>query len=390
MITQIHEEVFIGTDFEINRRIHELIKKRRKKPKVLFLVDNHNWCWSNTARSIAAHLPQFEFKILSAKEWRKDPRSNEEWADMVYMRGYPWVYLDGERPLVKPYIFTIPTGGENLALRIEQSKAYKDTAFACVVQNNAAKAELEKAGFRNVHVIPNGVDTELFKPTDAVKKYRVGFAGNNEGCRAELKGTGLVKSACESMGVSYYEVTKGNRFSYEQMPDFYNSIRIYAQPSESEGCSNSVMEAMSCGIPCMICLGIGYHGEICEHSEVLFVPRDVNQIARGIRFLDDNELYQGISKNARAFAMRHSWDKIAPVHGKLIDAALAMKKLPEPVPVPPVDQDKKLKDVREICCLCKYFFPLRDVRDCGLCMKVCESMVFKYKSMTCENFKGKE
>jgi len=400
---KLKEETFTGTNDEINQHLLEIyqeMKKSVEKKKILFLVHNQNWCWTQTAKSIAANLPQYSFSIVSAKEFKRDFDSLVNSHDMVYMRGYPFIFLRGMPKLPIPFIYTIATGGENLDKRITQSMDYADRGFVCITQNEKTKIELEKLDFKNVHVIPNGIDIELFKPSGADKKYDVGFAGNNSGFRAELKGTGFVKAACESMKVSYIETTLENRLPYSQMPEFYNSIRIYAQPSDSEGCSNSVMEAMACGKVCLICEGVGYHGETCidtcsdescdnlenTSGNAVFVKRDAGDIADKIKWLLDNPgIYRRISENARAFALEHAWDKIAPVHGEIIRQAL------ESIPVVPRVEIKKQTEnhVKSSCHNCQSFLALKDLPGCGLCGFDRAAIILKHKNMNCNDFKAK-
>jgi len=405
---KLKEETFTGTNDEINQHLLEIYQRMKKsveKKKILFLVDNQNWCWTQTAKSIAANLPQYSFSIVSAKEFKRDFDSLVNSHDMVYMRGYPFIFLRGMPKLPIPFIYTIATGGENLDKRITQSMDYADRGFACITQNEKTKIELEKLDFKNIHVIPNGIDAELFKPLfidvtsrddsskktlPAYKEYCVGFAGNNSGFRAELKGTGFVKSACESLQVSYIETTLENRLPYSRMPEFYNSIKIYAQPSDSEGCSNSVMEALACGVPCLICEGVGYHGEECRGGGadgVLFVRRDIEDIAGRIKFLmGDSAAHKQVSGNARAFALKHSWDKIAPMHGEIIRQAL------ESAPVIPVKTKTELQSechVKTSCHNCRSFLALKDMPGCGLCGFDRAAIILKHKNMNCDDFKIK-
>jgi len=398
-----HEEVFTGTNEEINQKmleIYQRLKKSVEKKKILFLVDNHNWCWTQTAKNIAANLPHYSFTIVSAKEFSRDFDNLVNSCDAVYMRGYPYIYLRGKPRIPRPFIYTIATGGENLEKQITQCMDYADRGYGCITQNEKTKIELERLEFKNVHVIPNGIDTELFTPSGCEKKYVVGFAGNNAGYRAELKGTGFVKAACEKLGIAYTETTLENRLPYEKMPDFYNSIQIYAQPSDSEGCSNSVMEAMSCGVPCLIVEGVGYHGQTCQYMyNAVFVKRDAGDIADKIKYLIDNPtVYKSISENARKFAEEHSWRIIAPRHGEVIKQALdSAPPVTSPAnPAPVITETgqsvpgQKPKDTQEICCLCKFFFPVREIRDCGLYIRMPESMILKFRAMTCINFINKE
>lgn len=326
MIKKVKEETFTGTDAEIRTKLNSVFARlasvQSEAPKrILFLVDNHNWCWTSTARNIAKHIPEYIFQIEPASEFKKHHKAMLEMCDLIYLRGYPFAFFDGLPKIEKPFIWTLSTGGENLKMRIDQSIEYAQDALACIVQCNKAKDEAAAAGIKNIHVIPNGVDVDHFKPLDAPGKYDIGFAGNNDGDRVFLKGSEFVKEACEKTGKSYVEVTKKNRLSYDEMPGFYNSIKIYAQPSNSEGCSNSVMEALASGIPCLICEGVGYHGENCtEEDGVFFVERFPMSIVRTMsKLLDNPELYKMARLGALSFAWKHAWPIIAQKHKSLLD-----------------------------------------------------------------------
>lgn len=348
MIKKVKEETFSGTDAEIRTKLNSIFARlasvQSEAPKrILFLVDNHNWCWTSTARNIAKHIPEYIFQIEPASEFKKHHKAMLEMCDLIYLRGYPFAFFDGLPKIEKPFIWTLSTGGENLKMRIDQSIEYAQDALACIVQCNKAKDEAAAAGIKNIHVIPNGVDVDHFKPLDAPGKYDIGFAGNNEGDRAFLKGSEFVKEACEITGKSYIEVTKKNRLSYNEMPGFYNSIKLYAQPSNSEGCSNSVMEALSCGIPCLICEGVGYHGENCtEEDGVFFVERSASSIASCItELLDNPELYKNARLDALSFARKHTWPIIAEKYKSLLDNLFRTIK-------PTIREARKQKTIKEI------------------------------------------
>jgi len=99
------------------------------------------------------------------------------------------------------------------------------------------------------------------------------------------------------------------------MPAFYHSLGAYAQPSAAEGCSNSVMEAMACGLPCLIVKGVGYHGETCNDSQVIFVERTVESVVAGlVRAMNFNTTF------ARHFAQCHDWSQVAGMHADIIES----------------------------------------------------------------------
>lgn len=291
-----------------------------KRKRILFLVDNKNWCWTTQARSIAKHLPEYDFSIVPQKEFSTHSKTLLAVCDLVYMRGYPDIFLKNVGMINKPFIWTLSTGGANLDTRIEQSRKYKKVSSACVTQNLVATKAAKKAGFKNVTLIPCGVDTVKFSPSDKHYEYVVGFAGNSKGNRGDLKGSLLVKEACEQLGILYREVNLDNKLTPDEMPDFYRSLMIYAQPSEAEGCSNSVFEAMASGIPCLIVKGVGYHGEACEHAKnCIFVERNVDSIKYFIRqLIGYKKTYSRISKESRIFAEVHSWESIIGKYRSII------------------------------------------------------------------------
>lgn len=301
------------------------------KPKIFVITDNHNWCWTTTAEEIAYHLPEFNFKLIPADQLRSTPMD----CDLVYSRGYSASFAK-HVPKHIPFIWTMATGGKRLAQRFDECEATGKRGAALVVQNKAAYDEAKSRGYSNVCIIPNGVNTSLFKPiVKQPKEFIVGFAGNNAGERNALKGLPYVNRACRELRLKVKHVTADKPVPHSDMPKFYQSISAYAQPSESEGCSNSVMEAMSCGLPCLICKDVGYHGEICrdarkhDFGEVLFVERNQASVEAALKSLTNPEslLRIRIELNARRFAMDHDWRFICDKFRDLFKDILSRPKL---------------------------------------------------------------
>lgn len=278
--------------------------------KIAVIVDNDGWCWTTTARAVAAICPEHDFRIVKAKDYKPGD------CDIVWMRGYAHLVRTAPKA---PMVWTLSTGGKALPARVSRNEncIYKNVICQC---NSGAEA-LRELGFR-CWVIPNGVDTMIFSPPagDGKRKRRkAGLAGND---RDGLKGLDLVREACEGV-VQFDDSACGNKggkpfIAHGKMADWYRSLWAYCQPSESEGCSNAVMEAMATGLPCLVCKGVGYHGEACRdgldfaEGEVVFVERTVESIRSRLSILMENPyLYARVSANARKFAERHEWRYIA-------------------------------------------------------------------------------
>jgi len=304
--------------------------------KIYVVVDSASWCWATTAREVAKRLPQHEFFFTSK------PRAAEAAAfDLIWIRGYPYLFRQAAAAGV-PVVWTFCTGGSRAQDMIDRCRPYFGLGTV-VCQNNSTRERLGDAGAGNVVVIPNGVDAERFRPAERKPdSFVVGMAANVNGERWSNKGAAAVVEACRSKGISLRMATKprpgkpsmapefdvGN-VAHEDMPEFLRGLSVFAQPSSAEGCSNSIMEAMACGLPCIICRESGYHGFICHDGaaefmgEVMFVQHnDHADIQRAMDWLMQYpEQAARIGRNARDFAESHSWDQIAKIYGEVFVGA---------------------------------------------------------------------
>lgn len=306
--------------------------------KIYVVTDQAGWCWASTVEEIARRLPQHEFVVTSK------PRVDEAAAaDLIWIRGYPYLFRKAAQAGV-PVVWTFCTGCARAQDLIDRCRPYFGLGTV-VCQNTATRELLVAAGAGQVVVIPNGVDADRFHPAERPpESFVVGMAANVNGERWINKGAAAVVEACRTKGVALRMATKPRpgapspapefdvgRIDHANMPEFLRGLSVFAQPSNAEGCSNSIMEAMACGLPCIICLESGYHGSHCvdgsiaPSGEVLFVRHnDPGEIMEALSWVNryPEEAAQ-IGRNARRFALMHSWDEIARRYGAVFnDAAI--------------------------------------------------------------------
>lgn len=300
----------------------DCVKANMPKPLIGYGITSQHkdWAHGSTVDAIMEKLKKdFDFEDLSKTFGTSK-------YDAVWFRGGPM----SDIPAGVPFVWTCGTGGAFLK---GFADAHDHPKAACViVQNREAKKFLRSRGNRKpIFVIPNGVDTDMFNcdrtlavdPDDFV----VGFAARKNNGH---KGWEFFKTSCDLAGIRSVKVCgyeANERIPHSQMPEFYNSIDCLVQVSDAEGCSNSIMEAMSCGVPCIIHRKSGYHGDVCENcKEVIFAERTAEDIADKITMLRNNaDLHRRISANARTFALRHSWDIISHKYARVFNF-LAMQK----------------------------------------------------------------
>jgi len=187
--------------------------------------------------------------------------------------------------------------------------------------------------FKELHVeiIPNGIDTSLFKPrfkTNArielglpLDKKLILFGSMN--LKDKNKGYEYFISTLKILersekqekieiiifGASNFEQTDEIKLkvnSFGKINDdyilslLYSSADVYVMPSEQENLPCTIMESLSCGTP-VVAFKIGGISDLIDHkiNGYLAVPFSIEDLSDGILWLLDNKKYGEISKKAR-------------------------------------------------------------------------------------------
>lgn len=229
---------------------------------------------------------------------------------LVVRCGYEWLsFLENQKkPLWKRMIARFI---EKIAYRNADKiilTSEKDKRF--VVKNFKIKPE-------KIEIIPNYIDTELFKPLNLQKeKNRVIFVGRLEeqknlfslieaGAEISVKlviiGSGSLKEKLKNFAQEKNaKVEFKENIPNEKLPEELNKSEIFILPSFYEGCPKALLEAMSCGLPC---IGTNVEGikDIIEHKENGYLCEpDAKSIKKAIlEVLNDKDLKEKISQNAR-------------------------------------------------------------------------------------------
>ena len=178
-------------------------------------------------------------------------------------------------------------------------------AQVTLLTNPALEAEAVRFGARRLAVIPNGVPLGLFAPASDARAtpYDIVLLGrlSNEKnfelvaraaahldlpLRVCVVGDGPLRASLEAelrrSGCSADFL--GTR-PYAELPEILRSAAIFVLPSATEGRSKALLEAMACGLPCVVS-GIPAFAQIVAAGAALaFPPQDARALATVLRRL---------------------------------------------------------------------------------------------------------
>lgn len=183
-----------------------------------------------------------------------------------------------------------------------------------------------------IHILPDSIDVGKFKPISLPKRYDIIFVGRlapakridtllkavvkvkeiKKGIKVGIVGDGPLRSSLEDLA-NRLGITENVEFlGFKDNTEFYyNSSRIFMLTSYYEGLPMAMIEAMACGIPCVV----SNVGDITDvaidgvNAIVIDNPYDADSFADAIiKLLKDDEFYKVLSKNTQIVRERYCYE----------------------------------------------------------------------------------
>jgi len=204
--------------------------------------------------------------------------------------------------------------------------------------SNALAKRAQEFGAKNVEVVPNGIDLDLFSQDLKIKKEKFRII-----CVSHLKkvkglgylieampevlarfpqtkliliGEGPERKNLESqiakLGLQNKVELKG-KLTNRAIPEELQKAEVFVLPSLSEGLGISILEAQSCGV-LVIASKVGGILDIIEDGKtgILTEPRNPEQIAQAvIKIFSQPEFAQKLIQNAKDGLDKYDWRNIA-------------------------------------------------------------------------------
>ncbi len=311
-----------------------------RRPAVLSIENELAWSWGNAILDLIPRLPAYEFvrvrrglyycqhESCGAAHVFPVDEGLENHFNLILIQNH-----DGVRYLKHREKTVMRIGGIVMTAKLDPNRYAEDfKKVGAIIATNELLASFARPVNPNVTVIPNGVDLDLFKPRPGFPErpqrfddngrpvtFVIGFAGNIDGMGNRYKGWKYFMQAGVYLGMegvgTKYVLYRHNQIPHDRMPeDFYHQIDALILPSQGEGCSNVITEALACGVP-VICTKVGFHGEkLVHYDNVVYIDRNpdtvssetTDQICAAVRrLMREPELYRRLSVNSRAFAVEH-------------------------------------------------------------------------------------
>ena len=189
-------------------------------------------------------------------------------------------------------------------------------------------------------IIPNGVDSQIFKPLSNVKQKKnvILFAGRF----IDIKGVKELVNVSKQLpqyefwfvgSGSLAETIKGNNVknlgfkTTEELVNLYNQSTICVFPSHREGFGLVGLEAMACG-RAVIATPLGFTEYIENGKDGIIIPaKDEGVLKNAIVDLMTNPAKRKkLEINARKKALKFSWDEVAKKYIEVYKKVIAENK----------------------------------------------------------------
>jgi len=183
---------------------------------------------------------------------------------------------------------------------------------------------------KKIEIVPNGVDTNYFRPREQKKKYDIVFVGNmnyppnieavNYLCKKIIPLIEKKYKNCKVLigGTNPHRTIKQLQSKNIHISGWVNDIReIYASGTIfvapmfiGTGLQNKLLEAMSMGIPC-ITTSLANNALLANSSQIIIANTPLEFASACIKLLENKKLSNEIKLEALKFVKeKYDWKKI--------------------------------------------------------------------------------
>ena len=262
--------------------------------KILLVADRPGWAYDILAQSLKKYSTTHEIEIEYIINIRREPKSFDL---STYDLTFFFLWFDGMRygPQMKGFQFSKTCVGVHSLSWIKRGMTAKQAEDIC--NQFAATGYISKEiggllDLRNGFFTPNGIDDELFKPTNLPKDDQIRFMwvgnpstshhGDNKAFHS------IVEPVCQELGVVLNTATPLNPVPRDKMGEFYAQNHVLICASKHEGGPMPILEALASARP-VISTSVGVVPELVVHEQNgLLIERSRSDLREAIQYLVNN------------------------------------------------------------------------------------------------------
>ncbi len=271
-----------------------------RKPKILLITDVKKWAWWLKGEYIIEYLSD-EFDIdmtcVIGPGCVNQYNIPQNKYDLYFTFGYSYIDFLYNVPKFKKATGVTAHRPPNM-IKPKMMQAGHLHANSLLLFKS-----LVKMGFSNVHYVPNGVNTDLFRPVKPIPPERTRIVCGHVGKECPAKGQkDIIYPAIQKAGAQRITsvVTWKEKIPHDQMYKIYQDMDVFIVASLEDGTPNPALEAAACGRP-IISNNIGNMPELIHDGVNGFiVDRNVDAYVEKIKLLqEDRELLIRMGQNSR-------------------------------------------------------------------------------------------
>ena len=253
------------------------------KPKICIFTDVKGWAWWIKSEYIKKYLRHFyDIDIVNVVGGKREV--DYEKYDLFFTYGYS--YVSNIRRAPKERRISGITAHRPIEIISPKMSLVGWTHANSVLLYNELKSI-----HKNCFYVPNGVDSELFKPSgDIMTKNEIVFG--HIGKKSPKKGQAeYIEPAINKSGAKYYSHYNNykTKIPHNKMPEMYRNFDVFLCASKEDGTPCPALEAAASGIP-IISNKIGNMPELIENYEtgILLEKKDIDLYVDAIKWCQNN------------------------------------------------------------------------------------------------------
>ena len=313
-----------------------------KKPKVLLICDAPGWAFDRIAQQQKTHLSaNFDIVITYSNNWEsmKCFLFEGEWAAVIFLWRAPLFQLVRESLLTEDLLskvgYCVYDHQGDLGYESEiQFLENRDTPIGVVNQTLANSLALKH---QNVFLIPDGVDTGLFKPFKSKARNSdtlvIGWSGNTKwGGTDDVKGFSRIlkptiekfSNESEKFTFDIMDSSKG-RIPHTLIAEAMKKWDVVVCVSKHEGTPNPVLEGLASGIV-VVSTPVGMTSELnAKGAKIRIISESAESLYGQIKEifeLKQSGLLANEKKLNREVSIKYDWRSVLNHHRSFIHAIL--------------------------------------------------------------------